>query len=256
MIERSIGIREAYKEQSPGQIETIQARYRKGLEAVEGLFPGREMQWLDIGSNFGHGLSELKGINGGVYTIDIEKEYLQAALENNPHVKGCWMSGANLGFPDGSFNAVSSFEVVEHLDEKAQRDFVGEIHRVLSPDGIFVLSTPNKIASRGRRTSPDHKKELTFSELTGLLTGAGFRIEQKMGQGFYENDNQTHHFLRWARENPFFVYVYWSILPGLLRNRIRDVSLASQQGSVVRKVGENETERLFFVVCRKNSDSQ
>lgn len=47
-----------------------------------------------------------------------------------------------LGFGDQTFDAVVSSEVFEHIAE--YNLFLAEIYRILKPDGIFILSTPNK----------------------------------------------------------------------------------------------------------------
>lgn len=44
-------------------------------------------------------------------------------------------------FPDNHFDAVTMWEVLEHLDDP--RLILQEIYRILKPDGILALSTPN-----------------------------------------------------------------------------------------------------------------
>ena len=44
-------------------------------------------------------------------------------------------------FPDGFFNLVTANMVVEHVADP--RSFMKEVHRVLSPDGLFVAHTSN-----------------------------------------------------------------------------------------------------------------
>jgi hypothetical protein len=55
---------------------------------------------------------------------------------------------------------------------------------VLRPNGLLLMSTPNRITfSPGRDTpiNPFHTRELNAEELTELLTGAGFTIESMLG---------------------------------------------------------------------------
>ena len=70
---------------------------------------------------------------------------------------------------------VVSLQVVEHLWDQAR--FLRECRRVLAPGGALVLSTPNRLTfSPGRDTplNPFHTRELTATELAGLLVEAGF----------------------------------------------------------------------------------
>src|SRR5262245_40570 len=48
-----------------------------------------------------------------------------------------------LPYPDGVFDAVFLFHIVEHLTPLEAESLLGEIHRLLKPSGIVRLSTPN-----------------------------------------------------------------------------------------------------------------
>jgi SAM-dependent methyltransferase len=52
--------------------------------------------------------------------------------------------GETLPFPDGSFDAVLAFEVVEHVEDDT--GLLGEIARVSRPGGVLILSTPIHVA--------------------------------------------------------------------------------------------------------------
>lgn len=51
------------------------------------------------------------------------------------------LNDSPLPYPDASFDIVTATEVIEHLEHF--RRVVREIHRVLKPGGLCVLSTPN-----------------------------------------------------------------------------------------------------------------
>ena len=42
---------------------------------------------------------------------------------------------------DNTFDCIVSVEVLEHVEKDA--DFVREVHRVLKPGGVFIMTTPN-----------------------------------------------------------------------------------------------------------------
>ena len=76
---------------------------------------------------------------------------------------------AALPFSDASFDAVVSFETIEHIE--AQEAFLDEIARVLRPDGFVVLSSPNKIEYSDKRAHVNafHVRELYREELAALV---------------------------------------------------------------------------------------
>jgi SAM-dependent methyltransferase len=87
-----------------------------------------------------------------------------------------------LPFPRESVDVVANLQVIEHLWE--QERFLAECLRVLRPGGRLLITTPNRITfSPGRDTplNPFHTRELSGSELTELLVGAGFRVEMMAG---------------------------------------------------------------------------
>jgi len=49
---------------------------------------------------------------------------------------------AALPFADGAFDLVVSFETIEHI--RPQREFLAEVRRVLAPEGMLLISSPNK----------------------------------------------------------------------------------------------------------------
>jgi len=75
-----------------------------------------------------------------------------------------------LPFADASFDAVVSFETIEHI--AGQEPFGDEMRRVLRPGGIVIVSCPNKAEYSDRRgaTNEFHVRELYRDELARLIT--------------------------------------------------------------------------------------
>ena len=67
-----------------------------------------------------------------------------AAAEGVSNVSFRQGDAANIPLKDHSIDAVVSFETIEHIDEMLQNQFLQEIDRVLKPDGLLIMSTPNK----------------------------------------------------------------------------------------------------------------
>lgn len=109
--------------------------------------------------------------------------------------------GDALNFDDAEFNAVTAWEVVEHLC--SPMSFVKEVGRVLAPGGVFALSTPDwgsrwpRTTWRGNPASwpPIHVTFWSRASLHWLLTKSGFdnvQILRKPWAGFYELGSRSH----------------------------------------------------------------
>ena len=68
-------------------------------------------------------------------------------------------------FSDDSFDCVLAVEVLEHIAR--DETFLDEVHRVLKPGGIFLMSTPNGDVVPNR--NPDHKRHYSGERLHRLL---------------------------------------------------------------------------------------
>lgn len=84
-----------------------------------------------------------------------------------PNLSFLPMDCENMAFGDASFDAVLSFETIEHLDD--DRRFLWEVTRVLPPGGWLVLSTPRAKAPGAVPDSPVHRREYAWDELHALL---------------------------------------------------------------------------------------
>jgi SAM-dependent methyltransferase len=69
----------------------------------------------------------------------------------------------------GLFDVITCFEALEHITD--QDGLFKEVKRLLAPDGIFLVSTPNKYAYTDQTHShnPYHVKELYFDEFKELI---------------------------------------------------------------------------------------
>jgi SAM-dependent methyltransferase len=128
----------------------------------------RGMEVLDAGAGEGYGAAMLAEGATSVVGVDLEPEVVEYAAARYPAVRFQTADLTVLPFPGQSFDAVVSFQVIEHLQRP--REFVSECARVLRPGGVLVLSTPNRVTfSPDGLRNPFHTVEFSPSELRAVL---------------------------------------------------------------------------------------
>lgn len=127
--------------------ERLEDRYKKTLE----IFSKHKFERiLDAGcgdGNFSVLLKEACKANE-VYGIEISEKGVEMAKNNGVIAYKLDMDEEYFPFEDNYFSAVFAGEVIEHLFDPDH--FLDEVHRVLKPKGIFVLSTPNLASIHNR----------------------------------------------------------------------------------------------------------
>ena len=129
-------------------------------------------QVLDVACGEGYGASMLANAAARVTGVDIDAEAVLHAQSTYGSVSNLFFvrgSATALAFVDASFDMVVSFETIEHLAEQEQ--MLSEIRRVLRPEGILVISSPNRpvYSEESGEHNEFHVKELDFTEFDTLL---------------------------------------------------------------------------------------
>jgi ubiquinone/menaquinone biosynthesis C-methylase UbiE len=128
---------------------------------------------LDIGCGTGYGTAELARSARLAFGIDISADALEYAvpeygLEN---VRFLQSSASQLPFAPETFDVITAFEVIEHIPDWDM--LIAEARRTLRPNGLFFVSTPNRLyytESRGNEgPNPYHVHEFTYDEFTAAL---------------------------------------------------------------------------------------
>ena len=126
---------------------------------------------LDLACGNGYGAALLASRARHVWALDIDKETIEEACRNWPAQNLSFLQGnaTQLPFQTASIDLVVAMEILEHLEE--QERLVQEISRVCSPNGVALISTPNKAEYSDSRNyqNPFHKRELYLAEFTGIL---------------------------------------------------------------------------------------
>jgi len=150
-------------ETSPGII----ALHLKRYEFAAPFCRGGEV--LDAGCGVGYGSAFLGGVARRVVGVDQDESAIAYARERyaRPNVEFRVGNVLRLDFGDAEFDAVCSFETIEHVDDADA--FVAELTRVLRPAGVLVVSTPRAPETTAAPENPFHRVELSRADFEALL---------------------------------------------------------------------------------------
>jgi len=133
----------------------------------------RRRRVLDLACGAGYGTAELARNATHVTGVDIAADAVEhaAAHYSAPNVEFLQGTCTAVALPDQSFDLITAFECIEHLDD--WQLLLTEAKRLLAPGGQFVVSTPNKsYYAESRRMSganPFHLHEFEFDEFRVAL---------------------------------------------------------------------------------------
>lgn len=148
---------------------------------VQNVVAGKDV--LDVASGEGYGSSYIANFARSVVGVDISNEAVKYASNTYQKSNLTFRQGSafDLDFSDETFDVVVSFETIEHLLEQAQ--MLAEIRRVLRPDGLLIISSPNRpvYSEESGEHNEFHVKELDFKEFDELLK-VQFPLIQYFGQ--------------------------------------------------------------------------
>ncbi len=148
---------------------------------------------LDVACGTGYGTYELAMACRDVVGVDISAEAIEYAGGNYRAGNILWREHDCTKMTDlleeSSFDVVTSFETIEHLDRRSQPVFVDQISRVLKKDGIALVSTPNVEVygswSHLYGKGSFHQYEMNREEFLGILQ-TRFGQVHLLGQSFSE----------------------------------------------------------------------
>lgn len=116
--------------------------YREKMRAIYQIAPDHPFKnILEVGGGQG-GLTALLYPKAQITNLDFNPAYEQAPCNQQLNIRFVCGDATDLPFEDTSFDAVTMFDVLEHIpnDHKA----ITEALRVLKPGGFLLISTPNE----------------------------------------------------------------------------------------------------------------
>jgi SAM-dependent methyltransferase len=132
---------------------------------------------VDAGCGEGYGSEILRPSSRKVVSLDLDAPTLIHARSRYPSPSFVRGDLVKLPLADASADGIVALQVIEHLAHP--QGFVREARRVLRPEGVLVVSTPNR-ATFPAGLNPFHVHELDTRELRELLSG-GFSEVRLLG---------------------------------------------------------------------------
>jgi ubiquinone/menaquinone biosynthesis C-methylase UbiE len=165
--------------------------------------PQKDWRVLDVATGGGHVAYTFAPYVARVWATDITQEMLdmvkaEAAKRGLANVRTTYAKAEALPFEDATFDLVTCRIAPHHFDSIP--DFLGEVHRVLKPSGLFALvdnvvpagSVGDYINAFERFRDPSHLRAWTMQEWHDALEKAGLAV------GHEEQIYKTMEFASWA----------------------------------------------------------
>lgn len=132
----------------------------------------KDARVLDFGCGTGYGTARLASVAGAVVGLDISQEAIAwaRATHRNPKLQFEQRSDLGNGLPQSSFDLVTCFEMIEHVDHATQIATIASVSKLLKPGGKLVISTPDPQFTAAYGPNPYHLREMTHAEFTELLS--------------------------------------------------------------------------------------
>lgn len=142
---------------------------------LERFVPPGSQRALDFGCGTGTWLEHLERF-GTVSAVDGDEAAVAFCHQRGRTEVQHLPPGAALPFPDGHFDVITSFDVLEHIDD--DRATLTELRRTLRRGGVLVLAVPAFQFLWGDQDEISHHfRRYTASELRSKVSSAGLEVE-------------------------------------------------------------------------------
>lgn len=136
----------------------------------------KDKKTLEFGCGSGYGSHYLSKYCSDITAVDISESAIKYANERYSNENLTYRIIQNierepLSFSDETFDAVISFQVIEHIDK--EQKYLSELLRVLKKGGILIIATPDKthrLFSFQKPWNKFHIREYNMAELNGVVS--------------------------------------------------------------------------------------
>jgi SAM-dependent methyltransferase len=157
---------------------------------------------------------------------------------------------------------VITFQVIEHIQDDF--NFLKEIHRVLKPGGLAIITTPNRPMSLSR--NPWHIREYTGKELGELCSKMFSKVQvkgisgnQKVMEYYERNRKAVQRVMRWDfldlqhKLPAALLRVPYEMLNRRNRNKLKDgadelVTSIKHEDYIVTETAEGALDLLVYAI--------
>jgi SAM-dependent methyltransferase len=163
----------------------------------------RQARVVEVGCGDGYGADILSRHIDRMVGLDVNDRVVQRATKRYASENCSFRAydGVRIPFPDGSFDAALSFQVIEHVEDDSR--YVAEIRRVLASSGVLYLTTPNRllrVAAGKKPWNQYHLREYTALDLEAVLRPAFAEVQIRGVRATDEVEQIEHERLREIRK--------------------------------------------------------
>ena len=145
-------------------------RYHIGLiSTVLKSIPPQSKRILDLGCGYGNVTKFLEKRGDTIVGLDLGGLFYRPYISKK--LSFLKSDALHIPFRDDTFDSVISLDVIEHIDDDLS--FVREVNRVLKPEGLAIIETPNRrrlsvrVLSFFKKSSQKFPKRYGHDELLG-----------------------------------------------------------------------------------------
>lgn len=166
------------EERFRGSEQQIAQRLLQYVPVLESLEQAGQVVALDLGCGRGEWLSLLTERHWQVSGIDLNASMVERCNKQGLKVRQQDALSCLKALPDESKSLISGFHIAEHMAFDELLEMIGEAHRVLLPEGVLLLETPNPenlhVGAHTFYMDPSHRHPLPPQLLQFAIQEQGF----------------------------------------------------------------------------------